>query len=733
MFMKKIGCLLIAPPLLTLHVAAQESQTETDSTAQQLKIEQLAPVEVRSVYANYKSPFSTYDFNKADIERRNLGQDIPYLLQHTPSVVISSDAGAGIGYTNISIRGTDSKRINFTINGIPVNDGESQGTFFVNFPDLLSNASNIQIQRGVGTSTNGTGAFGASVNIANLQTEPDAYLNYQVSAGSFNTLRNTLKLGSGKLKNGISAELRLSKINSDGYIERAKSDLKALQSIVSWENKAKTTKLTFNLFTGIQQTGQAWNGIDSAQLATDRRANTLGMKEDGTYYPFQNDNYQQDFYQLFYDQKIKDWSFRTGLFLTRGKGYYDEYRTNQKFSEYGLSNPIIGNDTITRVNLTRQLWLDNYFGGIIFSAFYKKDRNELTIGGSGTYYDNHHFGYVTWAEVGFPNLYKWYDLPASKKDATIYAKYQRLLGNNWYAFGDLQYRFVNYETEGFRRTPNLDVNETYHFFNPKIGISYIKSKGPSLEKSYLSLAVANKEPNRNDFETGLAPKHESLYNLEVGYGKSENKRYHYNANYYLMYYRNQLINDGKINDVGAYTRFNVPESYRMGIELSGGVHISKQWNIWGNLTLSRNKITALEMYYDDYDNGGQIVEYYKNTDIAFSPNIIGAIGIHYSVSNKLSLELLGKYVGRSYMDNTQNKQRSLNPYYIVDFNTYYQVLKNKNWDIDAKFSIMNITNSLYANNGYTFSYLSDQRMITENFYYPQAGINFLIGLQFNLK
>lgn len=728
--MKKIGCLILTHSLCAY--AAWSQEAHADST-KNYTYDVLAPVEIRSIYANSKSPFSTTDITKKDIAKKNLGQDIPYLLQHTPSVMISSDAGAGIGYSSINIRGTDAKRINFTINGVPVNDGESQGTFFVNFPDLLSNASNIQIQRGVGTSTNGTGAFGASVNITNLQTEQDAYLNYQVSAGSFNTWRNTLKLGSGKLKNGFSAELRLSKINSDGYVARAHADLKALQSIISWENKQQTSKLTFNLFTGVQQTGQAWNGLDSAQLQENRRNNTLGLKEDGSYYRNQNDNYQQDFYQLFYDQKIKNWNLRTGLFLTRGKGYYDEYRIDQSYSDYGLPNVIIGQDTITSTSLTRQLWLDNYYSGLTFAAFYKKRKNELTIGGALTNYDNKHYGNITWAQQGVPENYQWYNLPAHKKDATIYTKYQRLIGTNWYAFGDLQYRFVNYQTAGFRRTPNLKVDETYHFINPKAGISHIKTTGNYQQKSYASFAVANKEPNRNDFETGRAPLHETLYDVEIGFGRTGKDQYHYSANVYYMHYKNQLINDGKINDVGAYTRFNVPTSFRMGIELIGSYQLTEALNILGNATFSRNKIKAFTAYYDDYDHGGQLAEEYENTDIAFSPNFISSLGLKYQLSKQVSAEITGKFVGRTYIDNTQNVSRSLDPYQTFDLNIYYNIIQQQKMDINAKFALMNFTNHQYENNGYTFSYLYNNRMVTENYYFPQAGIHFLVGLQFTIK
>jgi iron complex outermembrane recepter protein len=711
---------------------------DTDSTKNKPLAQELIPVEIRAVRVNDKSPYAVSNLNEKDIRNQNLGQDIPYLLNQTPSVVISSDAGAGVGYTGMRIRGTDASRINFTINGIPVNDAESQAAIFVDFPDLLSSTNSIQIQRGVGSSTNGAGAFGASVNLSNLSLAKKAYAEVNNSFGSFDTWKHTVKAGTGLMKGGFQFDVRASKISSDGYIERSSSDLKSLQFLAGWTSQDEKTSLRFNLFTGKEKTGQAWNGVSQDSLKTNRRFNSLGLKADGTYYDDQTDNYQQDYYQLFFDHKINAyWSLNAALFLTRGKGFYNEYRLDESLSDYGLpafTTP--KGDTLSSTNLTRRLWLDNYYYGGIFSVVYQKDKTQFILGGGYTQYDAKHYGFVTWADYGVPDNYRWYNLTAYKRDFNIYAKLQQQLGENWFAFGDLQYRMVNYEINGFRKNPTLMPEAKFNFFNPKVGLSYITTHANNAEsKAYASFAVANKEPNRDDFEASPAqqPKAESLYDGELGY-QYRSSMWEAGANFYYMNYRNQLIPTGKINDVGTATRTNAAKSYRTGLELTAAVRPAAWLTIQANATVSSNKIIDFEEYIDNYDSGDQIVNKYAKTDIAFSPSLIAAGTATIEPFAKMLkkqqffIDLMGKYVGRQYLDNTGSKDRSIDPYALCDLRLRYTVQTSFAKEIGISLALNNVLNKMYEANGYTFSYKYDGTLTTENYYFPQAGFNFLLGV-----
>lgn len=720
---------------ISLSLAAQAQQSDTAASFSQ---QELIPVEIKAVRVNDKSPYAVSNLNEKDIKSQNLGQDIPYILNQTPSVVITSDAGAGVGYTGMRIRGTDASRINFTINGIPVNDAESQSAIFVDFPDLLSSTNSIQVQRGVGSSTNGAGAFGASVNLSNLSLEKEAYAEVNNSFGSYNTWKNTVRAGTGLMKGGFQFDVRASRIVSDGYIDRASSDMKALQFTAGWTSKNENTSLRFNLFTGKEKTGQAWNGVPQDSLKRNRTFNGLGLKADGTYYNDQTDNYQQDYYQLFFDQKISQyWEAHVGLFLTRGKGFYNEYKLGESFTDYGLPNFITPKgDTFTTTNLTRQLWLDNYYYGGIYSFVYQKNKTQWIIGGGYNRYDAKHYGYITWADYGVEDNYKWYNLTALKTDFSIYSKLQQQLGTNWYAFADLQYRRVNYEINGFRKNPTLMPRADYNFFNPKVGVSYIASHANHAQsKAYASFAVANKEPNRDDFEASpnQLPKAESLYDAEAGYQYGSPKG-GVGANLYYMKYKDQLILTGKINDVGSYVRENVPNSYRAGIELTGHWMPAAWLNIQANATFSSNKIKDFKEYIDDYDDGGQILNAYKETDIAFSPSVIaGGTATIEPLKKQLTnqsffIDIMGKYVGRQYLDNTTNADRSINPYGLCDVRLRYVVKTNLVKELGVSLALNNVLNKKYESNGYTFSYKSDGTIATENYYYPQAGFNFLLGV-----
>ncbi len=716
--------------LAALPALAQESDSSAINQMQHLQ-----PIEIKAIRAGSNSPFAKTELNKEQIERLNQGQDLPYLLQYTPSVVVSSDAGAGVGYTGLRIRGTDITRINVTLNGIPVNDAESQGTFFVNMPDLATSVSSIQLQRGVGTSTNGGGAFGATMSISNLEQFQNAGAEANISFGSFNTQRYSLKAGTGLLKHGFQFDVRLSRLTSDGYVNRGFSDMNSMQLLGSWQINNRS-RLRFMYLTGDQTTGQAWNGLNAEQLKTDRRYNSLGMKADGSFYDNQTDNYRQDYYQAFFDHQFSEnLNLNIATFLTRGKGYYEEYRLGESFADYGLNDFIAGGDTASSTDLIRQLWLDNYYYGTVLSLFYEKNRTKLTFGGGWNQYDGRHYGDVKWAQFGFPADHRWYDLDSRKSDLNAFLKAERRMGS-LILFGDLQVRNVTYDIQGFRKSPNLHPSVNYTFFNPKLGASYLlRDQQNEKQRIYASLAVANKEPNRDDFEASPTelPKPEQLYDIEAGY-ELNRLNWQFNANFYYMHYIDQLVLTGKINDVGAYTRTNVPESYRAGLELVAGVKPLWWLNLQGNATFSRNKISNYTEYIDDYDEGGQIAINHGNTDIAFAPDqIVGGSATfspfrNFANDQKLELAVFGKYVSRQFLDNTSNINRSLDPYFVTDVRIRYSIGLKPFREVAATLALNNVFNRLYEANGYTFSYMYDQTLTTENYYFPQAGFNFLFGL-----
>ena len=688
----------------------------------------LQPVEVKAIRAGDKAPFTKTNLSKKDIQKQNLGQDLPFLLNQTPSVVINADAGNGVGYTGIRIRGTDATRINVTLNGIPYNDAESQGTYFVDLPDFSSSVSSIQVQRGVGTSSNGTGAFGGTINLSTNEFNEQAYGELNNAYGSFNTWKNTIKAGSGLIDGHFTIDARVSKISSDGYIDRAKSDLKSFYLSTAYINKKSS--LRFNIFSGKEKTYQAWYGVAENLLTTKRTDNPAGTEKPGGPYDNQTDNYQQDHYQLFFNHQFNNTlSFNTAVFLTRGKGYYEEYKADQALADYGLPDVVIGNNTITNTDLVRQLWLDNYFYGNVTSLQYKKDNNQLTIGGGYTRYDGNHNGRITWSQTSIPKDYKYYDLDAKKTDANIYAKYQHKWDTHVETFFDVQYRNVKHTINGFEGNPGLLINQSYNFINPKIGISYTNKDW----LLYASYSLGNKEPNRDDFKAGInqLPKQETLHDFEIGLEKQTNQ-FSWGATAYYMKYKNQLVLTGKISDVGSYTRTNIPNSYRLGLELQGKTKINSWIVASGNLTLSENKILKFTEYIDDYDNGGQKLNNYSKSDISFSPNIIGSAAISILPVRDFDISLLSKYVSRQYLDNTSQKSRSLNPYFTEDVRVSYVLRKVVFKETNFILQVNNIFNKKYEPNGYTYSYYYGGELATENFYYPMAGTNFMVGVNIKL-
>ena len=685
---------------------------------------------VSATRASASTPTTFQTITKEEIAKRNLGQDIPILLNFTPNVVSHSDAGAGVGYTGIRIRGTDQTRINATINGIPLNDAESHGVFWVNMPDFASSVENVQIQRGVGTSTNGAATFGASLNFQTDSHQEQAYAQLDNGFGSFNTWRNTVKVGSGLLNDRFSVDARLSSITSDGYVDRAFSDLKSWFVSAGYYGEKNVLKLV--AFSGKEQTYQSWWGLPEDKLENDRTWN---------YYTYDNetDNYQQDHYQLIYSGQLSEnWKANAALHYTYGRGYYEQFRENDRLSRYGLPNVIIGGETVSRTDIIRRRWLDNDFYGFVGSINYVSPSGKLDwiLGGGANRYDGDHFGEIIWARIaGATNIRdRYYDNNAVKDDRNIYTKATYEIEPGLNLFGDLQVRGIKYSFDGLNDDLRIvNGEENYTFFNPKFGLSYEQG----IKTWYASYAVANREPTRSDFTDNPiseVPRPERLNNIEAGV-RMNTTQYSFNANFYYMDYKDQLILTGQINDVGAYIRENVPNSYRAGIELDGAYRLSKTWTLGANLALSQNKIKEFNEYIDDYSTADfrQEVNTYSNTDIAFSPNVVGSAILEFKPTQNLSINWLSKYVGRQFLDNTANEARSLDVFFTNDLKLSYSAHPRFFKGLEVNLLINNIFNELYEPNGYTFSYFvpgnSGRELITENFYYPQAGTNFLLGVR----
>jgi iron complex outermembrane receptor protein len=681
-------------------------------------------VVVQATRATANSATTFKNLSKEDLAKNNFGQDLPYLLDQTPGVVIYSDAGAGVGYTGIRIRGSDPTRVNVTINGVPYNDTESQGTYWVDLPDFVSSVDNIQIQRGVGTSTNGSGAFGGSLNIQTTTLTDSAYGELNNSVGSYGTLKNTLKLGTGLIDGKWSFDGRLSRIVSDGYIDRASSKLKSY--FLSGAYYGKTSLLRLNVFSGNEKTYQAWNGVPEDKLTTDRRYNQFTYSD-------QTDNYQQDHYQLLYSKSFSPmFSFNGALHYTKGKGYYEEYKKDQAFADYGLNKIVINTDTINNTNLIRRRWLKNDFYGLTYAFNYKPSSIlDFTLGGAYNEYNGDHYGQVIWAQYASNSTIdgNYYLDNGFKTDFNVFGKANIKL-DKFLISGDLQYRKINYNFLGFDNTlKNVSQNAKLNFFNPKFGLTYQIN---SLSNIYASFAVANKEPNRDDYTQSTPssrPKAENLRDIEIGY-RLKGRIISGGANLYSMIYKDQLVLTGKINDVGAYTRSNVADSYRNGLELDVAAKISNKLT-WGiTAALSQNKVKNFTEYIDDYDKGGQVINNYSKTNLAFSPAFVGGSTLAFKPFKKVEIAFISKYVGKQYLDNTSNEARKLNAFFVNNIRLSYDLKVKGVKNIGFGLLVNNIFNELYVSNGYTYSYISGGP-VTENYYYPQAETNFLASV--NLK
>lgn len=682
-----------------------------------------------------------------ELGKQNLGQDLPSLLNFTPSIVTTSDAGAGVGYSGIRIRGTDATRINVTVNGIPYNDAESQGVFWVNMPDFASSVSSIQIQRGVGTSTNGAAAFGATVNVNTNEFRSEPYAEINSSAGSFGTFKNTVKAGTGLLNDRFTVDARLSKINSDGYIDRASSDLQSYYLSGGYFGKKSFARL--NVFSGKEQTYQSWDGAPESRITGNREdmlafiernglneaeaANLLNSGRTYNSYTYDNetDNYKQDHYQLITSHTLSNHlTLNVNGFLVRGKGYYEQFRPDDKLANYRIDPVTIGDETITRSDLIRRRWLDNYFYGTTFSLDYNSFK-KLTahFGGGWNKYDGDHYGQVIWARTsGNSDIrHRYYENTGKKEDMNLYAKVYYQFSDRLNAFADIQYRGVSHKINGddnARLTHR--VNKKFNFINPKAGLTW-KVNEQSLV--YASYSIGNREPNRDDFTEAIAqiqPKNETMQDIEAGFRTSLNN-WILSANYYYMHYKNQLVLTGQINDVGNAIRINAPKSYRTGIEIESMLAIGKRWRWNANATFSQNKIRNFTEYVFDYDLNDYQTFDHGNTDISFSPGVIAGSQFSYIPAKNLEITWLAKYVGKQHLDNTSSEDRIIKAYFTNDLRVKWDL--NPDWIKGVTFTLLvnNLFNEMYSSNGYTYGFIAGAH-VQENFYYPQAGRNFLAGV-----
>jgi len=652
-----------------------------------------------------------------ELADKNLGQDLPILLKNQMSVISTSDAGNGVGYTGLRIRGTAGTSINVMLNGVPYNDSESQGTFFVNVPDLTSSASQIVIQRGVGSSSNGVSAFGASVNVISRDPSDTFSVRTDDSYGSFNTYKYSAEVNSGKFwKNRLSVMGRYTHIHSDGFIDRAFSDLHSYNFSALFQEK--NTELRFLAFGGKEKTYQAWNGIDKETWETNPKFNYSGAIYDANwenitgYYDNETDNYRQSHYQFLWNQRFSDaWKLETIAHYTKGKGFYENYKQGDPFARYSLPNQVVNGTEEEYSDFIRKKWLDNDFYGVISTLYGKLGNLDLNVGAVANQYYGKHFGNVT--GVFFPEIQEseYYRNRSIKNEVSGFAKAIYKLGQ-FEIFGDLQLRNIDYDTkiQLAGDSEGADLDRKWTFFNPKAGVNYNIGNG----KVFLSYANAHREPNRDDLFDNPETKEETLHDFEAGWEQQYGK-VALSANAYYMYYENQLVLSGRINNIGEFIRENVDRSYRLGLELSANAKVSDKFQLGANLSLSQNKIKEVNSIRDEEDT---VLE---NTDISFSPNMIANGNILYSPFKNFNLGITAQYVGKQYLDNLETTDNRLEDYLVPDFNMSYKLPLAKN-EVVLRFLLNNFTDVKYVNNGFSGPY-----------YFSQAGINFMFGVSIKIN
>ena len=704
----------------------------------------LQEVEIMSIRATKTTPVAYTNIGREELKRNNTGVDFPYLMKMTPAAVVTSDAGAGIGYTSLRIRGTDATRINVTANGIPVNDAESHTVFWVNIPDIASSVKDVQIQRGAGTSTNGAGAFGASINMQTSEFNTLPYAGFSGSAGSFGTHKETLRAGTGLLADHWALDVRLSNIGSDGYIERASTNLYSYY--IQGAYYGGNTTLRLINFAGNEETYHAWNYATKDEMKLyGRRYNSCGYMftdSDGKahYYDGQTDNYVQKNWQLLADHHFDDeWSMSAGLHYTKGDGYYREYKGDRKLMEYALQPFVLDGAEVKRSDLIRRKAMDNHFGGAVFSLNYKNERLTTSLGGGANRYYGRHFGQVLWVKNYIGELapdHEYYRNVGAKNDANIYLKGDYRLAPGLNVYGDLQYRHIDYKIDGCNdkwndaaaAPQNLAIDEVFDFFNPKAGVSWqIDAKN----RLFTSVSVAHKEPTRNNYTDGKLDEHptyEKLTDYELGYSFADGC-VSVGANLYYMDYKDQLVLTGELNEIGEPLAANIPDSYRAGIELMAGVELPSGFGWNANATFSRNRIKNFtEVLYDDDTYERWEIEH-GSTRISFSPDII--VNNTFSYKHKgFDLSLQSNYVSRQYMSNAQQRDHCLDAYFVSNLHMAYTFALRGVKSITVGATIYNLFNEQYESNGYAGSgYYTDSDGTRHRYNYAgyaaQAGTNIL--------
>ena len=705
------------PMLLSLFSLPSFSQEQPKDT---LKIAELKEVMVSSVRAKGKNPITFTNVSKEAIAPRNLGQDIPVLLNYLPSVVTTTDAGNGVGYTYMRVRGSDGSRINVTLNGIPFNDSESQGTYFVNLPDFASSLESVQLQRGVGTSTSGAGAFGASLNMQTKSFREKAYAEIANTVGSFATRKHTFSFGTG-LHNNFELNGRLSQIASDGYVDRASSNLFGYFFNANYVTESTLIKAI--AFGGKEKTYQAYWGIeDPEKLKSDRTFNPAGMYFDADgnmkFYDNETDNYLQNHFQLHWSEKwSSQWTSNLALHYTKGKGYFEQYKEDQTLADYYLPN-FVGHSIS---DLIRKRWLDNDFYGATFSLNYKTNKADIMLGGAANQYLGNHFAEVVWTPYYKPNHNRYYNNTGNKEDVSFYTKASYDITSKLNLFTDLQYRMVFYQANSVKFA---DVNDTFRFFNPKAGMNYQLNTSNSF---YGYIGIANKEPRRDDYENG-SMKPERLLDYELGW-KYNTPKVKVSANAFYMRYKDQLVATGEPNDVGSIKFINVPESYRLGLEVESTINLGRKIILQPNVTLSQNKSQ------DFYFQRDAVLQNLGSTNLSYSPNIVAGNKLTFLPVKNFQISLLSKYVGEQYMGNVDSENSKLSAYFVNDLNVTYDWKINKGiQSIVFSGLVNNLFDLEYESNGYFYTYddtwsnPGSTKTIEGTGYFPQAGINFLLGM-----
>lgn len=692
---------------------------------------------ISAMRAGEHTPMAYSEVDKKTLKSLNTGQDMPYLLSLTPSFIETSEAGNGIGYTGLRIRGTDGNRINVTIDGIPLNDPESQQVFWVDLPDIASSVNNIQVQRGAGTSSNGAGAFGATISVQTLNPDNLPFAEVSTTYGSFNTRKNMVSAGTGLLGGKFALQMRYSDMKSDGYIYRTGSDHRS--AFVSGIFKTGKSSLKANVILGEEHTGIGWWGVPKEMLSVDRRYNPAGeyTDEQGNiqYYDNESDNYKQDHFQLMFNRKMSNFlTLNAALHYTKGKGYYEEYREDQALADYGLPSVSIGDSVISSTDLIRRKWMSNDFYGLVYSLKYKRNRIEAVAGGGLNTYLGNHYGNIIWMRNAgnTEKDYRWYNNSAYKAEVSLYGKINYSLSDKINVFGDLQYRYINYTMAGEDDDlKNLNQEHNFSFLNPKGGLFYSISAS---QDAFLSFSVAHREPTRSDFkeatgDAGATPMAETLYDTELGYKLRSGKSL-FGVNLYGMVYRDQLVPTGELSDVGYSIMTNVGKSYRIGIETSAALKLTEKlsWNL--NLTLSKNRIINFTEYYTNYNSADNSTEYLSlnlgDVDIAYSPSVSGTSDLLFSILKSADLHFITKYVGKQYIDNTMNSERVIDPYLVNNLRIdYHPVIKNFK-GLEIQLQVNNIFNEVYENNGYGGNWFEDGVEKSWSYYFPQAGINYLL-------